>query len=258
MRRPSADHDERVRYRYLAAERALNHSFARTHGKARALRGPAGTGVASPPSPRIHRRENSRPTVVGSSRRVTLASTDSHFAVLVTPPHYDIAIDIERHDPNRHFDALADITMTGRERRRFDSLYRRDRRQAILYFYRVWTIAEAVTKLGAANILGDAPFVESDAGPRRHTETTDLGTALKPAAANRSAPPRKKRPVRANSGIYVPTPRIALGSQSIRVRKASFRGERFHVTTVRLCDASLTISAASSRPLPSILLVNAR
>ncbi len=250
--RPSADHDDRVRFRYLAAERALDHSTARSNGKARYSRGIRTASRFAVQNARIRKRENSSPSVTGTGRHVLLASTDTHLAVLVAPPHYDIAIDIERHEPDRQFDALAAVTMTDRERERFRSLHRRNPREAILYFYRVWTIAEAVAKLGTADILADAALVESEPALPRGVPTTELGTAIRHTTLTRSGLYRAAPAP--NSRFAARVPRIAVGTHTSRVFKASFNDTLYHVTTVRFVSPALTITAASFGPLPPILV----
>lgn len=255
IRRPSADHDARVRFRYLAAERALDHSAARLNAKARNFRGLRTVSPTGVPNDRIRRCENSRPAVIGSGRVVALASTDTHIAVLVAPPQYDIAIDIERHDPHRRFDALAAVTMTDREHRRFRSLRQRSPRHAILYFYRVWTVAEAVAKLGTADILADAALVESERELPGNTLNSDLGTAIPRTTVLRSISPRNEPATATGSRITAHVPRVPAGPRISHLRRASFNDALYHVTSVRFAAPGLTITAASRRPLPPILIV---
>ncbi len=256
IRRPSADHDERVRFRYLAAERALDLAIARSNGKARYSRGIRPASLFTVQNARIHRCENSSPSVTGTGRHVALASTDTHIAVLVAPPHYDIAIDIERHEPDRQFDALAAVTMTDRERDRFRSLHRRSPREAILYFYRAWTVAEAVAKLGTADILADAALVESEPAFPRGGPTTELGTAIRRTTLTRSGLHRPAPLPAPNSRFAARVPRVAVGTRTSRVFKAAFNDTLYRVASVRFVSPALTITTASSRPLPPILVAH--
>lgn len=218
--RRASDSTARREHRYECAERDY-YRMVRQH-----LRGDHTVSVTP--------RPDAPPELAGSSWQLSIASCDSMFALLFSPSGCPLAVDIERNRVDRDFRALAELSLSGNERLRYLRV-NSDRRILVPLFYRYWTVSEAVSKLGHANILADAPLVDSEHEVQGHSISTGKQITAscfrrKPACRHRS-----------------------------RFRTVRFKGSSFGAITVRFgsglsnhtIDETFTLSLAMKRTRPA-------
>ncbi|MFW6368408.1 MAG: 4'-phosphopantetheinyl transferase superfamily protein [Spirochaetota bacterium] len=180
-----------------------------------------------------------------------MSSCDSFFAVLLVPPGYSMAVDIEQTSRIRDMEAIAGLAFEPLECRMLQQLEAYPDTQRS-WFYRTWTTKEAVLKLGSANIFLQAKTVRTRER-RPATRAACVGTRMQ--RGHTVGGRRGARPAARDMARFIPDTEEAARHASAEADATTLRMSRpVHTCTVRLADA-ITLTLAGRTPFPALRIV---